>query len=312
MTPETSSAVQSAAAGTVGSQFADIGTNDIANIITSAQPLVNPTTSTDGGNSDVGSTFGGNAGAAISGKTASQISALNQLSGLTGGPSIPMAGTLAGLAASQTPEQALGVVGTAAGNMLSPGLGSAISFGMNPSTVGGINLAASLNPVGALYSGVAALTGLPSIGELAVGTPQTVDPKTGMVTEATTGLLGAGGTFGGTPAMSSPVSVPGNITVTDLGTLNGGGGGFGFGSESAASDANAGDAAGVGGETGGTAFAANGGNVTGPGTGTSDSIKAKLSDGEYVISADVVDALGQEFFDMLQKQFHTPVAMQGK
>lgn len=53
---------------------------------------------------------------------------------------------------------------------------------------------------------------------------------------------------------------------------------------------------------------ARGGAVKGPGTGTSDSIKANLSDGEYVISADVVRALGQEFFDNLQAQYHTPVS----
>ena len=49
---------------------------------------------------------------------------------------------------------------------------------------------------------------------------------------------------------------------------------------------------------------ADGGEVEGPGTGTSDSINAKLSDGEYVISADVVEKLGQNFFDTIQKAFH--------
>lgn len=39
-------------------------------------------------------------------------------------------------------------------------------------------------------------------------------------------------------------------------------------------------------------FAANGGGVSGPGTGQSDSIDAKLSDGEHVIDADTVAALG--------------------
>lgn len=42
-----------------------------------------------------------------------------------------------------------------------------------------------------------------------------------------------------------------------------------------------------------------GGHITGPGTGTSDSIPARLSDGEYVIPAAVVKALGKEFFDKL-------------
>lgn len=48
----------------------------------------------------------------------------------------------------------------------------------------------------------------------------------------------------------------------------------------------------------------NGGKVSGPGTGTSDSIPARLSNGEYVVSADVVQALGTGFFDHLQNLLH--------
>lgn len=44
---------------------------------------------------------------------------------------------------------------------------------------------------------------------------------------------------------------------------------------------------------------AGGGMIRGPGTSTSDSIPARLSDGEYVIPAAVVNALGKEFFDKL-------------
>lgn len=44
---------------------------------------------------------------------------------------------------------------------------------------------------------------------------------------------------------------------------------------------------------------AKGGPVKGKGTGTSDSIPAKLSDGEYVIPAAVVKKYGKEFFDNL-------------
>ena len=44
---------------------------------------------------------------------------------------------------------------------------------------------------------------------------------------------------------------------------------------------------------------ADGGPVNGPGTATSDSIPAMLSDGEYVIPANVVRMKGKEFFDTL-------------
>ena len=45
-----------------------------------------------------------------------------------------------------------------------------------------------------------------------------------------------------------------------------------------------------------------GGNVTGPGTGTSDSIPAMLSNGEYVIKADSVKKYGIDTFDALNAQ----------
>ena len=67
--------------------------------------------------------------------------------------------------------------------------------------------------------------------------------------------------------------------------------------------ANAGDANGVGAGPG-TASAASGGKIRGPGTSTSDSIPAKLSDGEYVIDAKTVDALGPDFFQKLQQMFN--------
>lgn len=54
----------------------------------------------------------------------------------------------------------------------------------------------------------------------------------------------------------------------------------------------------------------NGGHIQGPGSGVSDDIPAMLSDGEYVIPADVVEALGVPFFDSLRAKYHTPAAMQ--
>ena len=51
-------------------------------------------------------------------------------------------------------------------------------------------------------------------------------------------------------------------------------------------------------------------DVNGPGTGTSDEVPAMLSNGEYVIPADVVRAKGEEFFDKLLEKYHTPVAEQ--
>lgn len=51
--------------------------------------------------------------------------------------------------------------------------------------------------------------------------------------------------------------------------------------------------------TGGLVKAATGGYITGPGTGTSDSIPARLSNGEYVLRADAVKSLGVDTLNML-------------
>jgi len=48
--------------------------------------------------------------------------------------------------------------------------------------------------------------------------------------------------------------------------------------------------------------AATGGHIKGPGSKTSDSIPARLSDGEYVIKADTVDKYGVDFFHNLNEQ----------
>jgi hypothetical protein len=66
---------------------------------------------------------------------------------------------------------------------------------------------------------------------------------------------------------------------------------------------------------------ANGGQIQGPGTGTSDSVPAvntdtgepiKVSNEEYIIPADVVSRLGKEFFDDLLRALHKPVEQGGQ
>jgi hypothetical protein len=57
-------------------------------------------------------------------------------------------------------------------------------------------------------------------------------------------------------------------------------------------------------------FAA-GGMISGPGTGTSDSIPAMLSDGEYVIKASSVRSLGVDYLDKLNKGYVPGFAMGG-
>lgn len=53
---------------------------------------------------------------------------------------------------------------------------------------------------------------------------------------------------------------------------------------------------------------ASGGEVSGPGTGTSDSVPAMLSDGEYVMPADTVSKVGIPKLDAIKDATHRPVA----
>ena len=56
---------------------------------------------------------------------------------------------------------------------------------------------------------------------------------------------------------------------------------------------------------------ADGGHVRGPGTGTSDSINARLSDGEFVMPADTVRKVGVRRLQDLVDMTHTPVKSKG-
>jgi hypothetical protein len=53
-----------------------------------------------------------------------------------------------------------------------------------------------------------------------------------------------------------------------------------------------------------------GGKVSGPGGPVDDKIPAMLSDGEYVLPADTVKAIGVKKLDKMVKQTHTPAAVQ--
>ncbi len=53
-----------------------------------------------------------------------------------------------------------------------------------------------------------------------------------------------------------------------------------------------------------------GGKVSGPGGPVDDKIPAMLSDGEYVLPADTVKAIGVKKLDKLVKKTHTPAATQ--
>jgi len=116
------------------------------------------------------------------------------------------------------------------------------------------------------------------------------------------------------PANLSPPTIESIIANAAADAANAAAGSVGLGSggslgsdSSDSGSVGVGDGAGGGGDGSPGGFK-RGGEVDGPGTGTSDSIPARLSDGEYVIPADVVERLGVGFFDRLRAQFHTPAA----
>ncbi len=92
---------------------------------------------------------------------------------------------------------------------------------------------------------------------------------------------------------------------TGQGSQAGGGGGGLFGG------GGSGGGGGVGGILGGIAqiamlFLADGGLVKGPGSGTSDSIPARLSHGEYVMKADAVSSFGVKNLDAINRGLKIP------
>jgi hypothetical protein len=86
-----------------------------------------------------------------------------------------------------------------------------------------------------------------------------------------------------------------------VGSSDGSGVGTG-GGDSTGGGSGAGDSAGAGAGTGAGGLAS-GGSVRGKGTSTSDSIDAQLSDGEYVLNAEAVKALGVETLDFINNQY---------
>lgn len=211
-----------------------------------------------------------------------------------------------------TPSQNAAVVGGLMNGALGMGLGLA-GLGLGPVTglatqaITGQKSIQSL-AVNALMSELGLQQLAPSLtasglGGSAAG-PGEADPGVAAgTTDALSGFLGLNDNFG-TGFSGTGDSGADGPTGSDA---NGGFGG-------SAGDANAGSGGtGIGGgsEGGGdTASAADGGKMNGPGSGISDSIHARLSDGEYVLSKDVVDIVGVPFLDSLQHRFHTPAAIQ--
>ena len=226
--------------------------------------------------SNDGAGTGGTQGNAAAGTAATAATAGQVAGAMLGMLGLGPIGTAVSAATSQNPTATAvnGVLGT-----VTNGLTSVANLGFN---------AIGMNSIGQTVSGLMS----PSVD---LSLSQATDPANNAV--AASGVVG------------SPVAGPGAVDVTDLGMLGLDAPAEGAGSASGddGSGGSGTSGAGMGGDGPGGGWK-DGGPVNGKGTGTSDSININVSDGEYIVPDDVVEHLGESFFDRLLAAFHTPVA----
>lgn len=179
-----------------------------------------------------------------------------------------------------------------------------------PGYIGDLSGATNSDSLAAAANAVSAINGLDPLDAL-MGVTNAFGTGTN---PSGVGDFGGGGfNTGGVDlgSMDDSWGVDTNPGATDSGS-DPGGSNDGTGAESGPGEA--GNSAGSG---EGDTTAADGGMIHGPGTGTSDTIRAKnripggrnarFSDGEFIIPADSVKVLGEDFLNRLLQATHTPV-----
>ena len=228
-----------------------------------------------------------------------------------------------------------GGMGVGTGTASAAGLGlSALGLGGAP-VVGLANATNNEQAVNTVVSGIATALGGPIAGLVigglmgAFNTASAADPgvdlgNAGYSNEGSPGGAGfaGGGTGDGFGGVGDAVGAGGDLGLgTDMGGygsggagggLSGGDIGIGFGGmagDGYGSGTSGGDVGGMGdgygsgaGDSGGDTGWKDGGNVNGPGTSTSDSIVARLSDGEFVHKASAVKTFGEPFMEAVNDE----------
>lgn len=149
-------------------------------------------------------------------------------------------------------------------------------------------------------SNLLAMLGIGDTTDTASVSPDSVAAATGISGVNSGGLAGLGISLGLDGLDGTAATAPSG----DTGSTGSGGSGSGVGADGSATSGTDGDSG-----VGSTGAYANGGAVKGPGTGTSDSIPARLSDGEYVIPADVVRRIGTNTLDRIMAG-HVPAGVE--
>lgn len=205
----------------------------------------------------------------------------------------------------QEPEDMGGVAGASASAPDSPtaqsvAVGNAVGGLVSNAVVGMVGIPGLSTALSALGITPSTLSALSALANVAVGTDNT-DISFSLDPEAPQMSL---------DAMAAQALAESSAVNPDAVNMSGdpAGDGTGAAASGAGADGPGGDGSGgVGVGDGGTGWKS-GGHVNGPGSGTSDSIPAKLSDGEYVVPADVVQQPGVlQFLDMMRSMYHQPM-----
>jgi hypothetical protein len=240
--------------------------------------------------------------------------AAGALGGLLGNSDLSQAGLIGSIATSNNPGMALAVAGA---NKATGGIAGSVMAAINDPTLATlIDVVVGKTPIGPLNSLAGLLTGV-TLGQIAENArapefsrqmappdllasekaSRTQSGENVPVTDATP--VPVADIISQAPVEAAPTVDPVADFGIDPGSIDAGAAGDSGGIDS-----------GGGGNDGGAGPQADGGHITGPGTGTSDSIPAKLSAGEYVLPADVVAMIGIEKLDKMVDKYHTPAAVQ--
>ncbi len=209
-----------------------------------------------------------------------------------------------------TPTTAYSPSNPPPGYYYDPGLGNYVRIsqidGRNPgaANVGGMGGGPSVGSLGDLGSALGIGPGNGNIGGTIGGVLG--GPIGGMIGNAIGSALGLGNGPGSGIGQGEGVGAANGGTGTGGSSGIGSGTGYGGGTagDGPGGDGTGGAGSGIGGEggagsgIGGDGYST-GGFIQGPGTTKSDSIDARLSDGEYVIPAEIVQKYGKGFFDHL-------------
>lgn len=297
---------------------------------TAAPSNTNSPVEGNGGEGDTGPNQGNEDGSfgTLSG---TQIgTAIGVMGAVTGNPGLNAVGQAIGIGSSPNPgRSALNAAASATG------FGAVASAIGNPTAANIADIAMSVaNPAIGAINATLGMLGIATLGQIGENIADMVSPNNPVGPAQQASINAANAAAANNSAETEALNAVANLSADPMqglmdatqgfGTMNtsgmnSGGTDANANSAGAASDGSAdtgagstaggGDSSSASDTSGGEGFS-NGGEVDGPGTGISDSITAKLSDGEFVLSADVVRAVGIDKLQALQNKYHVPAAVQ--